>query len=95
MWWESEAAGRTFPLHALRYSGPFRLSVASGAIHKTLYMPALKDLYVCLPDRLAQDALAARLDDQLAAAATVLASARAELKTIEALPAAVLRRDFS
>lgn len=93
-WVCGERLAPRFLMHALRSGREYFLSQASGAIHKTLYMPALKDLSVCLPDRPAQDVLAARLDDQLAAAATVLASARAELKAIEALPAAVLRRVF-
>ena len=94
-WVCGERLAPRFLMHALRSGREYFLSQASGAIHKTLYMPALKDLSVCLPDRPAQDALAVRLDEQLAAAATVLASARAELKAIDALPAAVLRRVFS
>lgn len=94
-WVCGERLAPRFLMHALRSGRDYFLSQASGAIHKTLYMPALKDLSVCLPDRPAQDVLTARLDDQLAAATTVLASARAELKAIEALPAAVLRRVFS
>ena len=81
-------------MHALRSARTYFLSQASGAIHKTLYMPALKDVHVCLPDRPRQDALAVRLDDQLAATSAVLASARKELKAIEDLPAAILRRVF-
>lgn len=94
-WLCGEELAPRFLMHALRASKAYMETQSSGAIHQTIYMPAAREFQVCLPDRPAQDALAARLDDQLAAAATVLASARAELKAIEALPAAVLRRVFS
>jgi type I restriction enzyme S subunit len=93
-WLCGEQLAPRFLMHALRASKTYMETQSSGAIHQTIYMPAAREFQVCLPDRPAQDALAARLDEQLAAAATVLASARAELKAIDALPAAVLRRVF-
>jgi type I restriction enzyme, S subunit len=84
-----------FLMHALRSSREYLLANASGAIHQTIYMPAVKEFHLCLPDRRRQDQLTAQLDSQLADAATVLAAARAELAAIQALPAAVLRRVFA
>jgi len=83
-----------FLMHALRASREHFLANASGAIHKTLYMPAVKDFHLCHPPRKQQDSLAAALDQRLADAATLLTAARAELAAIQALPAAALRRVF-
>lgn len=84
-----------FLMHALRASREYLLANASGAIHKTIYMPAVKEFHLCLPDRKTQDKLTAHLDAQLTDAASVLTAARAELAAIQLLPAAVLRRVFS
>ncbi len=83
-----------FLMHALRASRPHLLANASGAVHKTLYMPAAKDFHLCLPDRREQERIVARLDEQLADAARIVAACRDELAAIEALPAALLRRVF-
>lgn len=66
-------------------------SMSSGAIHKTIYMPAARDFHLLLPDRETKDAIAADLDTRLAEAAAILQSA---LETIKALPAAALREVF-
>lgn len=84
-----------FLLHALRASREHFLANASGAIHKTIYMPAVKDFHLCHPARKTQETLAAALTTRLADAATLLSAARAELAAIQALPAAALRRVFS
>lgn len=84
-----------FLLHALRASRQHFLANASGAIHKTLYMPAVKDFHLCHPARKAQESLAATISTRLADAATLLSAARAELAAIQALPAAALGRVFA
>jgi hypothetical protein len=68
--------------------------MSSGAIHKTIYMPAARDFHLLLPPRETQDAIAADLDTRLAVAAAILQSARTALETIKALPAAALREVF-
>lgn len=83
-----------FLMHALRASREYLLANASGAIHKTIYMPAVKEFHLCHPDRKSQAKLTTHLDAQLTDAAAVLSAARAELAAIQALPAAVLRRVF-
>jgi len=70
------------------------MSMSSGAIHQTIYMPAAKDFHLRLPPRAAQDKIVAELDEKLAHAATILRSARAELAAIKALPAAALKEVF-
>jgi type I restriction enzyme S subunit len=81
-------------MHALRASKPYLESMSSGAIHKTIYMPAARDFHLLLPPRETQDAIAADLDTRLAVAAAILQSARTALETIKALPAAALREVF-
>jgi type I restriction enzyme S subunit len=93
-WVCGAALSPRFLMHALRASRDHFLANASGAIHKTLYMPAVKDFHLCLPSRKQQEKITAHLDQQLADAATLLTAARAELAAIQALPAAVLRRVF-
>lgn len=83
-----------FLMHALRASKTYMESMSSGAIHQTIYMPAAREFHLCLPPRKQQEKIAARLDGQLADAATLLAAARAELAAIRALPAAALRQVF-
>ncbi len=81
-------------MHALRASKPYLESMSSGAIHKTIYMPAARDFHLLLPPRETQDAIAADLDTRLAEAAAILESARTAHETIKALPAASLREVF-
>jgi len=84
-----------FLLHAFRASKDYLASQASGAIHQTLYMPAVKDFHLCLPDLPEQRRIAAALDESLAAQQTLLDASRRELAAIEALPAAILREIFT
>jgi len=84
-----------FLLHALRGSRDYLVANASGAIHRTLYMPAVKDFHLCLPDLAEQRRLAGSLDESLAAQRTLLDASRRELAAIEALPAAILRTVFT
>lgn len=84
-----------FLLHALRASREYLVSNASGAVHKTLYMPAVKDFHLCLPEKPEQRRIAAALDEALAAQQTLSEASRRELAAIEALPAAILREVFT
>jgi type I restriction enzyme, S subunit len=84
-----------FLLHALRASRDYLVSNASGAVHKTLYMPAVKDFHLCLPDLAEQRRVAAALDEALAAQQILHEASRRELAAIEALPAAILRELFT
>jgi type I restriction enzyme S subunit len=84
-----------FLLHALRASRDYLVANASGAIHRTLYMPAVKDFHLCLPDLPEQRRVAGSLDESLTAQKTLLEASRRELAAIEALPAAILRTVFT
>lgn len=69
--------------------------LGSGAVHKTIYFPAVRNFSVCVPPLAEQRRMAVRLKKQITAAETARAAAEAELAAINALPATLLRRAFS
>jgi len=93
-WICGEGLSPRYLMHALRASKAYLMSMSSGAIHQTIYMPAARDFHILAPDRKTQDSIVAHLDSRLASATTILRSARTELATIKTLPAAVLKRVF-
>ena len=94
-WIPGDELSPRFLLHALRASHRYLVSNASGAIHKTLYMPAAKDFHILLPDLPMQDRIVRQLDAQLAAQADIRRAAETELEAIRSLPAAVIREVFT
>lgn len=93
-WVCGENLGPRFLLHGLRASYDYLLGQASGAVHRTIYMPAAKDMHLALPDFPTQQGIVTQLDGQLAAQRETLKAAQTQLKAIQALPAAVLRGVF-
>ncbi|MCB1091904.1 MAG: restriction endonuclease subunit S, partial [Verrucomicrobiae bacterium] len=83
-----------FLVHALRHSRPYLLTVASGAIHKTIYMNVLEDLRIFCPPIGDQHRIAAELDEQLGAIDEARAAAERRVAAAEALEAALLREHF-
>ncbi len=69
--------------------------LGSGAVHKTIYFPTVKNFSVCIPPLAEQRRFANVLREQITAAETARAAAEAELAAINALPAALLRRAFN
>jgi len=84
-----------FLMHLLRASRRYLFTLASGAIHKTVYFPTVKALRVCVPSRSVQDRIAADLELQFTTLETLKAKVAKQRNAIEALPAAVLRQAFS
>lgn len=84
-----------FLLYLLIASRELLRELGSGAVHKTIYFPTVKAFSVCIPHIDDQRRLAARLQEQMAAAEKARAAAEAELAAINALPAALLRRAFN
>jgi type I restriction enzyme, S subunit len=84
-----------FLAYLLMASRGYIQSLASGAVHKTVYMPTAEGFRVCIPDPRTQRTIVARLRAQLATANRVRAAAEAELEAAEALPASLLRSAFS
>ena len=69
--------------------------LGSGAVHQTIYFPTVQAFSVCVPPIAAQRRLAGVLREQIGAAERACAAAEEELGTINALPAALLRRAFA
>ncbi len=69
--------------------------LGSGAVHQTIYFPTVQAFSVCVPAIGDQRRLAAMLQERMAVVATARAAAETELATINALPAALLRRAFN
>ena len=83
-----------FLMQALVCSRAWIRGLATGATHKTIYMPALQSFHICLPGITEQRAIARRLDTQLAAAKALREAAAAQLAEIERLPARLLAQAF-
>ena len=68
--------------------------LAAGATHKTIYMPTIESMRICLPPRPEQEFIVASLDNIRAAAASARDAVNAQLAAINALPAALLSAAF-
>jgi type I restriction enzyme S subunit len=60
-------------------------SLASGAVHKTVYVPTVKAFWICAPPVAGQRQIARLLREQLAIAASARAAAEARLEAAKAL----------
>jgi len=67
-----------FLMHLLHVSRDYIRGLASGAIHKTVYVPTVRAFRVCVPAVPEQNRIATLLDGQLSAAARSLAAADAQ-----------------
>lgn len=83
-----------FLMHALIRSRTELRALATGATHKTIYMPTLQAFHVCLPDRRTQERIVARLKAQLGAVKQMRQAATAQLEEINRLPARLLAQAF-
>lgn len=68
--------------------------LSSGAIHKTVYVPTVKEFRVCIPNLDDQRRIAGRLSDHLASVERTRSAAEEQRMAIDQLPAALLRRAF-
>jgi type I restriction enzyme S subunit len=94
-WVCAPALDSSFLAFLLRASRYYFLSLASGAVHKTVYMPTLKALDVCIPPLADQRRIAARLSSQMASSERLRQMLTDQLDAIDKLPAALLRRAFN
>ena len=85
----------TFLAYLLRASRRYIRSLSSGAIHQTVYVPTVKAFAVCVPHIERQRQIAAALNQREAATINLRRAVEHELSTINALPAALLRRAFN
>lgn len=79
----------------LRASREFIVSLGTGATHKTIYMPTIKEFHVCVPSVAEQKRLASKLQKQLELAVHLKAQAEQQLKEIDTLPARLLASAFA
>lgn len=84
-----------FLAYLLRRSREFVRSLASGAVHGTVYMPTAESFWACLPPVAEQRRIVAALDQELAAAERARAAAEARFEAAEQLAASHLRVAFS
>lgn len=94
-WVCSERLEPRFLAYLLRASRDYLQTIASGAIHKTIYMPTVKAFRVCVPDRAEQRRVADRADAFLRRAQEIEAACEADLQNLNDLPTALLRHVFS
>lgn len=83
-----------FLMHALIRSRSELRSIATGATHKTIYMPALQSFHLCLPERAEQGRIVNGLKQQLVAVEELQTGSRNRLQEIESLPARLLAQAF-
>lgn len=84
-----------FLMYALIRSRAELRALATGATHKTIYMPMLGSFHLCLPDRATQGAIVHALKAQLAAAEDARQAAQAQLDEIKRLPGRLLAQAFN
>jgi type I restriction enzyme S subunit len=83
-----------FLMHALIRSRRELRELATGATHKTIYMPTLEALHVCAPDLDTQRRIVAALKPRLADAAALRAALHEQMADLTALPQRLLAQAF-
>lgn len=83
-----------FLMHLLIASRDYIRSVSSGAVHKTVYVPTVKEFKVCVPEISGQLELVEILDSQKSEAVRAAGRLEQQLDTISNLPTALLRAAF-
>jgi type I restriction enzyme S subunit len=85
-----------FLAHALIASRDYLRELASGAIHKTIYVPTVEQFHICVPpSREKQCRIVRTLDEQMTAVARARAALERQRQALDALPPALLRAAFS
>jgi len=83
-----------FLAYALRASRDYIRGLASGAVHKTVYMPTLTALRVCAPPITKQRRIVAELDARLSEVERLTRGLETRRDAISKLPGAILRSAF-
>ncbi|TQE99921.1 MAG: hypothetical protein FKY71_06075 [Spiribacter salinus] len=83
-----------FLMQALICSRPALRELATGATHKTIYMPTLKNFHICAPPINEQRSIVKALKSQLAEAETLAQAAQAQFDDLSALPQRLLAQAF-
>jgi type I restriction enzyme S subunit len=80
--------------YALIAARPHLRSLAAGAIHKTIYMPTVRNFHICFPPLREQKRIVDLIAAVRAKANDARAAAEARLAAIQALPDALLSAAF-
>lgn len=83
-----------FLMHALIRSRQALRELATGATHKTIYMPTLESFHICAPDPKNQRQIIRALKPRLAEAARLRAALNAQHAELAALPQRLLAQAF-
>ena len=84
-----------FLMHALIRCRKELRELATGATHKTIYMPTLESFHVCAPPLAEQRRIVAVLKQQLAEVASLRAALDVQAKELAALPQRILAQAFN
>lgn len=89
-----ESLNPWFLAYALMARRKWLREQASGAVHKTIYMPTSKALRICVPSVEEQARIVGHIDGCRAELAAVRDAAAAQKAVIERLPSAILTAAF-
>ncbi len=93
-WVCGDALDPEFLMHALIRARNELRHLATGATHKTIYMPTLESFHVCAPDIDAQRRIVRDLNQRLAEASDLRASLAAQQAELTKLPQRLLAQAF-
>lgn len=93
-WVCGDALDPEFLMHALIRARKELRDLATGATHKTIYMPTLESFQVCAPDIGVQRRIVRDLEERLAEASTLRAALEAQQAELAMLPQRLLARAF-
>ncbi len=94
-WVCGEDLDSEFLMHALIRSRKELRELATGATHKTIYMPTLESFHICAPDLVAQRGIVRSLKERLAEAIAVRAALDVQQAELDALPQRLLSQAFN
>ncbi|WFU40103.1 restriction endonuclease subunit S [Bradyrhizobium sp. CB82] len=93
-WVCGDALDPEFLMHALIRSRAELRELATGATHKTIYMPTLESFHVCAPEPNEQRLIVKALKKQLVEADTIRSTLIQQEATVSALPQRILAQAF-
>jgi type I restriction enzyme S subunit len=93
-WVCGDALDPEFLMHALIRSRAELRELATGATHKTIYMPTLETFHVCGPEPNEQRGIVKALKKQLVEADTIRSTLIQQEVTVSALPQRLLAQAF-
>ena len=93
-WVCGESLDPEFLMYALLRSRDDLRTIAEGATHKTIYMPALHSFHICVPDPSEEQRLVASLREELKSIDIVRVALEKQLSELKQLPNRILAQAF-